>query len=89
MSTDLLARLEEWKSRFGAPDTGALEKLLVETAGERFATAGALIRLHEALLFLRAYPPSRKAARLADEILFAFARRVSGLQAAGEDPSEF
>jgi hypothetical protein len=89
MSTELLDRLDEWKRRFGAPDTGPLERLLATVATERFANAETLIRLHETALFLRAYPPSRKAARLVDAILFSFGKRVAGLQAAGEDLGAF
>jgi hypothetical protein len=89
MSTELLDRLDEWKSRFGSSDTGPLEQLLAGIATERFPDAEALIRLHETLLFLRAYPPSPKVARLADAILFSFGKRLAGLQAAGEDLSAF
>ena len=89
MSTELLDRLDEWKSRFGSPDTSPLEQLLATIATERFPGAEALIRLHETVLFLRAYPASRKAARLADAILFSFGKRVAGLQAAGADLEAF
>src|SRR6185369_1729640 len=89
MSTELLDRLDAWKARYGSPGTGELEQLLALIADERFAGAESLIRLHETLLFLRAYPPSRKVASLADSILSGFARRVAGLQAAGEDASPF
>ncbi len=89
MSTELLDRLDEWKSRFGTPDTAPLERLLTAIALEHFPDAASLIRLHETLLFLRAYPASRKAAKLADEILFAFGKRVAGLQAAGGDLEAF
>src|ERR1039457_5619285 len=89
MSTELLDRLDEWKSRFGSPDTSPLEQLLATIATERFPGAEALIRLHETVLFLRAYPASRKVARLADAILFSFGKRVAGLQAACADLEAF
>jgi hypothetical protein len=89
MSTELLSRLDEWKSRFGSPGTGPLEQLLATIASERFPNAEALIRLHETVLFLRAYPPSRKAARLADAILVSFGKRVAELQSAGGDLAAF
>jgi len=76
MSCELLERLESWKTRFdpgGAPD---MEGLLTAIAREPFSDAQDLIRLHEALLFLRAYPLSEKVARLADGILFAFGSRL-------------
>ena len=89
MSAELLDQLDEWKSRFGSPDITALEQLLAIIATERFPDAESLIRLHETLLFLRAYPPNLKIAKLADAILFSFARRVAGLQAAGGDLDAF
>jgi hypothetical protein len=86
---DLLERLESWKARFGTDGPGRLERLLEMASRIRFRTPDELIRLHETLLFLRAYPLSRRVARLADAILFSFARRVSELQErspAFEDP---
>ncbi|HLK66399.1 MAG TPA: hypothetical protein VKU19_23355 [Bryobacteraceae bacterium] len=88
-ATELLDRLDQWKGRFGSPGVTGLEQLLSTIATERFGDAASLIRLHETLLFLRAYPPSLKAAKLADAILFAFAKRVAGLQAAGESVDDF
>jgi hypothetical protein len=89
MSEQLVERLEAWKRRFDPAAAGELESLLAEVARHRFDDAGALIRLHETLLFLRAYPLSRRTARAADEILAGFAQRVAG--AAGgeafEDPA--
>jgi hypothetical protein len=76
MSREHINRLEEWKRRFDPAGAGELESLLTSLASEKFAAAHDLIRLHETLLFLRAYPVSERVARLADEILFAFAERV-------------
>ncbi len=76
MPTDLLARLEEWKTRFGAPDVHPLHRLLTDISGHSFTGPESLIRLHECLLFLRAYPADREVMRLADAVLFSFARRV-------------
>jgi len=82
---NLLDRLDEWKRRYGPPETGQLERLLRAAAKHRVRDAAGLIRLHEALLFLRAYPRTPEVARLADAILFAFAGRVARLRAAGLD----
>ncbi len=76
MPRDLLERLDQWKSRFGAGDSGPLERLLATVSRKRFRDAADVIRLHETLLFLRAYPRSAEVARLADEILFSFADRI-------------
>jgi hypothetical protein len=85
----LLDRLDHWKSRYGGADTGPLERLLETANARRFRDAGALIRLHETVLFLRAYPPNLEVARLADAILLSFADRVQAIEAAGGDLAAF
>jgi len=87
MTCQLLDRLEQWKSRFGSGKSVDLEKLLVVVRKLRFPDAASLIRLHETLLFLRAYPRSQNVARLADGILFSFADRVAVLETQGGDLS--
>jgi len=89
MPPDLLALLEEWKTRFGAPDVHQLHQLLADISHPRFATADSLIRLHECLLFLRAYPADAEVIRLADAALFSFAPRIAQLRdlSAFEDPA--
>jgi hypothetical protein len=72
--SELVARLETFKTNFDSARSADLEDLLNTIACERFPSD--LIRLHETLLFLRAYPVSERVARLADEILFAFADRL-------------
>src|SRR5689334_18728104 len=84
MPRDLLDRLDEWKSRFGSDDTARLKRLLDAVAVRRFRDPHDLIRLHETLLFLRAYPRSPRVAQMADAILFSFADRVAGV-----DPDAF
>jgi hypothetical protein len=88
MSTELVERLEHWKSRFDPAGAGQLEELLAAIARARLDDAQDLIRLHETLLFLRAYPLSEKVAALADEILFGFAERVGQTKACSTDPFE-
>jgi len=56
MTLQLLDRLDQWKSRFGSGKSVELEKLLVVVRKLRLPDAASLIRLHETLLFLRAYP---------------------------------
>jgi hypothetical protein len=86
---NLLDRLDQWKARRGTHNPAALEKLLARLARTRFHDAASLVRLHETLLFLRAYPHSQEAARLADAILFDFARRVEALAQSGAGLSPF
>jgi hypothetical protein len=86
---DLLARLEEWKTRFGAPDVHPLHQLLADIASQPFTDADSLIRLHETLLFLCAYPPDAEVLRLAGSELSSFAPRVAKLHDLSpfEDPA--
>jgi hypothetical protein len=87
MPHNLLEKLETWKRQFGGPENGALERLLERVRKARVLDAGELIRLHETLLFLRAYPRTPAVARLADEILGGFADRVTGVAPESfEDP---
>src|SRR5215472_8570845 len=83
-SVPFLQRLEEWKGRFGYPETGELERLLERVGRTRVRDAAGLIRLHETLLFLRAYPRTDRVARVAAEILSGFADRVASV-----DPEPF
>jgi len=87
MTWKLLDRLEQWKNRFGSGKSVELEKLLEAVRRLRLPDTASLIRLHETLLFLRAYPRSPNVAKLADEILFSFADRVAALETRGEDLS--
>ena len=59
----------------------------MQLARRRFTDAEALIRYHEALLFLRAYPQSAKLLKRVEAQLASFAQRVEQLQEAGADSS--
>jgi hypothetical protein len=85
----LLDRLDSWKTNFGPSGTEQLERLLTAAAKWRPSTPADAIRLHETLLFLRAYPRSPRVARLADQILFRFADRIARLESAGADTEPF
>lgn len=74
-----LEGLALWKRRFGRPAAG-LERTLGRLRRVRIRTPEALARLHEDLLFFRAYPPSAAAARLCDELLAGTSARVAALQ---------
>lgn len=84
-----LAKLEDSKRRFGADTAVRLEKLLRSLGRRRFYDADSLIRFHEALLFIRAYPQSPALVRLADKLLASFGQRVERLRLAGEDMTPF
>jgi len=87
MNERLLARLDAAKRRRpGARETAALVR---KARRARFSDAESLVRLHDALLFLRAYPHSREVMSLCDLVLSEFAARVARLAESGADLSTF
>lgn len=85
----LLDRLDEFKRRFD--DRGAAQalKTLAQLERRRFTDAASLIRFHETLLFIRAYPPNASILRRVESILHAFVNRVYYLIEADADLSPF
>jgi hypothetical protein len=75
----LLARLEACKGKFGRDAAREVLALLERAEQTRFRDPQELIRLHETVLFLRAYPQSAQVLRHADRILFSFGERLRGL----------
>jgi hypothetical protein len=84
----LLDRLDESKRRFDQQDRAQAFKMLAQLERRRFTDAVSLIRFHEILLFMRAYPQSARTLRRVEKILASFARRVQILAEAGADTSD-
>ena len=83
----LLSRLEKAsRLRPGARET---ERLIQAARRMRFTSPSLAIRLHDAVLFLRAYPQSRGVLRAADRLLNSFAARVARIEASGDDLAAF
>jgi len=83
-TSSVLHELEELKRPFGiAPRQ--LEQKLRGVAECEIDEAESLIRLHETLLFLRAYPPSTRVLNQVEKILKSFGPRVSHLRESGAD----
>lgn len=82
--TRLLDDLEKLKRSFGAAP-GPLEKKVRALSDCKFDDAAELIRFHEALLFFRAYPPSREIRKQVESILKTFGERVSQLRETDAD----
>jgi hypothetical protein len=80
-----IEELERARPMVGRVPAAAIEGLIERAAAETTSDAGELARLHEALLFFRAYPASVKGARYADAALESIAARVSVLEGAGRD----
>ena len=80
----LLAELEELKRPVGNGDA-KIQRALTTLAKSSFNDAETLIRFHETLLFLRAYPPSARVLIQVEKILKSFGQRVSQLAESGAD----
>ena len=78
----LLDELDELKRPNGDPRARArLRSLLAAAARRDFEAARPLVRFHEILLFLRAYPQSAALLRQTERLLASFRRRVEKLYA--------
>jgi hypothetical protein len=80
-----LDRLATLKGQFGAAAASQAAGLLERLRDARIRKPEELIRFHETVLYLRAYPQNSRVAELADEILFHFERRLAGVD---HDPFE-
>lgn len=76
----VLDQLDKLKTSFGPQDAKRVQALLERLARQRVYDPETLIRLHELLLFVRAYPHNAAVARLAEEQLCDFGGRVSQLR---------
>src|SRR5437879_38043 len=85
----LLASLETAKSRFGRGAAAKTKVLLDQLSGHSFRDAESLLRFHETLLFLRAFPQSRSLVSPIEKLLNSFLLRVENLRKFGVDMSAF
>ena len=83
----ILDRLEELKKSFDPGVIPAIEKILARLMRQKFDDAETLVRYHELLLFLRAYPYNSRIVTLAEKELASFASRVDTLRASEIDLS--
>ena len=83
----LLERLDEAKQDFSQRGSVAIDRTLVQLNRAKINDAETLIRYHETLLFLRAYPRSAMLLKLVEAQLSSFAQRVQELREAGVDLS--
>ena len=85
----LLARLESAKSSFGRGAATEIKVLLDSLSGCDFRDAKPLLRFHETLLFLRAFPQSSALVPRIEKLLDTFHERVEKLREGGGDMAEF
>src|SRR5262249_29253997 len=83
-----LDELVTFKGIFGETAARRVAQLLKQVSQTRLRTSAELIRLHETVLYLRAYPQSSGVVKLADEILSSFAERLRGMDLALFDDPE-
>ncbi len=83
----VLLRIENARHR--RPGAREAERALAAGRAFRPADPERLIRFHEALLFLRAYPHNERVRAGAERLLGSIARHVRRLERAGEDLSPF
>ena len=85
----LLAELESGKSQFGPGSSGKIKTLLNQISRHEFRDARWLIRFHESLLFLRAFPQSAALVPKIEKLLDTFYKRVESVRALGADMTVF
>jgi hypothetical protein len=84
-----LTQLEACRYRFGQQEPARVVKLLQRLGAARFTDPASLIRFHEALLFLRAFPQGRSVVRLTGSILNRFHKKIEALRKSGADMNAF
>ncbi|MGC2111827.1 MAG: hypothetical protein WA655_20085 [Candidatus Korobacteraceae bacterium] len=80
-----LADLEAARHQYGPGCAARVDKLLLSLRGMRFSDAESLIHFHDTLLFLRAFPQSRKVVALTEKLLDGVAEQVKRLRESGAD----
>ena len=79
-TTRLLDQLDELKNQFDSNIAQNVERLLDQLARNDFDDTDSLVRYHELLLFLRAYPHNAATLRLTEKELRGFSKRVDRLR---------
>ena len=84
-----LSQLESLRHCYGPGCARRVEHLLSSLAGIGFRDPQLLIRFHDVLLFIRAFPQSQRAIELSERLLTELAQQVSKLRKSGADMNEF
>ena len=79
-TSSLLDQLDELKTDFTPGAARKIERLLAQLSRRTFIDTDLLVRYHELLLFVRAYPYNASIVRAAESELRSFANRVSYLE---------
>ena len=84
-----LSDLEAARYRFSPKAAAQVLQLLSELDAARFPDPVSVIRFHEALMFLRAFPHSPSVLRKTESLLKNFWKRVDALRESGADMDAF
>jgi hypothetical protein len=84
-----LAQLEAFRYRFGRGEAAHIAKLLKSLDAARFSDSPSLIRFHEALLFLHAFPQGPVVVRVTERILNSFHKKVEALLKVATNAGDF
>lgn len=84
-----LSKLEGSKLRHGRGGATPVETLLGSLKAARFGDAETLVRFHDALLFLRAFPQSQRVVQLTGSLLAGIGAQVARLRESGADMDLF
>jgi hypothetical protein len=86
---NLLTQLEAAKNRFDPDHASVIAKLLAQLSKFQFTDPHQLIRFHECLLFLRAFPHAASQVATVERLLDTFYRRIENLRDLNADLSAF
>jgi hypothetical protein len=86
---NLLTQLEAAKNRFDPGHASAITKLLAQLSKFQFTDPHQLIRFHECLLFLRAFPHAQSQVSTVERLLDTFHQRIENLRDLNVDLSAF
>ena len=86
---DRLSDLEACRYQFGPRCVARVLKLLSQLDAARFTDAPTLIRFHEALLFLRAFPHNQQVLQKSSRVLNNFVAKIEALRKSGVDMDDF
>jgi hypothetical protein len=86
---ELLAQLEAAKNRFDSGHAAVVASLLAQLSKLQFTDPLQLIRFHECLLFLRAFPHAGSHVPRVERLLNTFYRRIEKLRSIHRDMSFF
>jgi hypothetical protein len=81
----MLDQLDELKTKFGPAEAKKVEAVLRRLSRQKLRDTESLVRYHELLLFVRAYPHSAAVMRATEKELNGFATRVAWLSEQGVD----